>query len=159
MKIDAFQPASAPTLSLGRRGRSLVTASALAGIAYAAAWVVVLVWSACAVEVAWHNCDHPNRPDGRKRPRSSISPTIVTRHGKPWLALGAAGGSTIIGNVIGMLGKDFTRSLLRLVGMLLAALPLFAGFLLVLVDDRRRGLQDMVARTVVVYATEPPSAA
>jgi gamma-glutamyltranspeptidase / glutathione hydrolase len=46
---------------------------------------------------------HPNRADGGKRPRSSISPTIVTRHGRPWLALGAAGGSTIIGNVVGML--------------------------------------------------------
>ena len=46
---------------------------------------------------------HPNRPEGDKRPRSSISPTIVTRNGRPWLALGAAGGSTIIGNVIGML--------------------------------------------------------
>jgi uncharacterized RDD family membrane protein YckC len=32
----------------------------------------------------------------------------------------------------------------------LAALPLFAGFLLILVDDRRRGLHDRLARTVVV---------
>jgi uncharacterized RDD family membrane protein YckC len=40
----------------------------------------------------------------------------------------------------------------RLIGMLLAAIPLCAGFLLILVDDRRRGLQDRLARTVVVYA-------
>jgi uncharacterized RDD family membrane protein YckC len=39
----------------------------------------------------------------------------------------------------------------RLVGMVLAAIPLFAGFFLILVDDRRRGLQDMIGRTVVVY--------
>ncbi|MEN3283558.1 MAG: hypothetical protein V7607_4698 [Solirubrobacteraceae bacterium] len=52
------------------------------------------------------------------------------------------------------------RAALRLVGAVLAALPLFAGYLLVLVDDRRRGLHDMIARTVVVYATtEPPQEA
>ena len=42
------------------------------------------------------------------------------------------------------------RSLLRFGALLLAALPLFAGFLPVLVDDRRRGLHDMLAGTVVV---------
>jgi gamma-glutamyltranspeptidase / glutathione hydrolase len=42
---------------------------------------------------------HPNRADGRKRPRSSMSPTIVTRHSKPYLAVGSPGGSTIIGTV------------------------------------------------------------
>jgi uncharacterized RDD family membrane protein YckC len=45
-------------------------------------------------------------------------------------------------------------AIVRLVGMALAALPLFAGFLLILVDDRRRGLQDRLARTVVVYASD-----
>jgi uncharacterized RDD family membrane protein YckC len=43
------------------------------------------------------------------------------------------------------------RAALRLVGAVLAALPFFAGYLLVLVDDRRRGLHDMLARTIVVY--------
>jgi uncharacterized RDD family membrane protein YckC len=42
------------------------------------------------------------------------------------------------------------RAVLRLVGLMLAAVPLFAGFLPVLVDDRRRGLHDMLAGTVVV---------
>jgi gamma-glutamyltranspeptidase / glutathione hydrolase len=42
---------------------------------------------------------HPNRADGGKRPRSSMTPTIVTRHGKPFLAVGSPGGSTIIGTV------------------------------------------------------------
>ena len=42
------------------------------------------------------------------------------------------------------------RALLRFVGLTLAAIPLFAGFLIILVDDRRRGLQDVLARTVVV---------
>jgi gamma-glutamyltranspeptidase/glutathione hydrolase len=45
----------------------------------------------------------PNRMEGGKRPRSSISPTIVLRNGKPWLALGSPGGSTIITTVLQML--------------------------------------------------------
>jgi len=44
------------------------------------------------------------------------------------------------------------RAILRLGGMALAAIPLGAGFLLALVDDRRQGLQDKVAGTVVLYA-------
>jgi uncharacterized RDD family membrane protein YckC len=51
------------------------------------------------------------------------------------------------------------RALLRFVGLVLAALPLFAGFLLILVDDRRRGLQDRLARTVVVEASEEATVA
>jgi uncharacterized RDD family membrane protein YckC len=46
----------------------------------------------------------------------------------------------------------FWRSVVRLVGLVLAIAPLFAGFLPVLVDDRRRALQDMLAGTVVLYA-------
>jgi gamma-glutamyltranspeptidase/glutathione hydrolase len=42
---------------------------------------------------------HPNRADGDKRPRSSMSPTIVTREGEPFLAVGSPGGSTIIPTV------------------------------------------------------------
>jgi uncharacterized RDD family membrane protein YckC len=42
------------------------------------------------------------------------------------------------------------RALLRFVGLTLAALPLFAGFFMILFDDRRRGLHDRIARTVVV---------
>ncbi|MBA3424996.1 MAG: gamma-glutamyltransferase [Rubrobacter sp.] len=37
-----------------------------------------------------------NSPDGGKRPRSSISPTIVMRDGHPIVAVGSPGGSTII---------------------------------------------------------------
>jgi uncharacterized RDD family membrane protein YckC len=51
------------------------------------------------------------------------------------------------------------RALIRLGGMILAAIPLLAGFFLVLFDDRRRGLHDRLARTVVVDApdTETPA--
>ena len=44
-----------------------------------------------------------------------------------------------------------SRSLVRVVGLALAIIPLFAGFLPVLVDDRRRGVHDMLAGTVVVH--------
>ncbi|MBA2444319.1 MAG: gamma-glutamyltransferase [Nocardioidaceae bacterium] len=48
-----------------------------------------------------------------KRPRSSMSPTIVMRHGEPWLALGSPGGSTIITTVLQTLVNriDFDMSL------------------------------------------------
>jgi uncharacterized RDD family membrane protein YckC len=49
----------------------------------------------------------------------------------------------------------FVRALIRLGGLVLAILPLFAGFLPVLVDERRRALQDFLARTVVVHVSEP----
>ena len=50
------------------------------------------------------------------------------------------------------------RALVRLVGLALAIIPLFAGFLPVLVDDRRRALQDFLARTVVLYTGYPVAA-
>jgi uncharacterized RDD family membrane protein YckC len=46
------------------------------------------------------------------------------------------------------------RALLRLLGMVLAAIPLLAGYFMVLFDDRRRGLHDRLARTVVIDAPE-----
>jgi uncharacterized RDD family membrane protein YckC len=42
------------------------------------------------------------------------------------------------------------RAMVRVVGVVLAALPLFAGFLPILFTDRRRGLADFMADTVVV---------
>jgi gamma-glutamyltranspeptidase / glutathione hydrolase len=46
---------------------------------------------------------HPNRADGDKRPRSSMSPTIVTHDGEPFLAVGSPGGSTIPPTVLQVL--------------------------------------------------------
>jgi uncharacterized RDD family membrane protein YckC len=46
------------------------------------------------------------------------------------------------------------RALVRPVALVLAALPLCAGFLLILVTRRRRGPQHRLARTVVVYARD-----
>ena len=47
-----------------------------------------------------------NSPEGGKRPRSSMSPTIVTRDGTPIIALGSPGGSTIITTVLQVLVND-----------------------------------------------------
>jgi gamma-glutamyltranspeptidase/glutathione hydrolase len=46
---------------------------------------------------------HPNRVEGGKRPRSSMSPTIILRDGVPFLAVGSPGGSMIITTVLQIL--------------------------------------------------------
>ena len=43
------------------------------------------------------------------------------------------------------------RSFVRLIGLVLAIVPFFAGFVPVLFSERRRGLPDFVAGTVVLY--------
>ncbi|MGW6282724.1 gamma-glutamyltransferase [Kribbella sp. NPDC055071] len=53
----------------------------------------------------------PNRIQPGKRPRSSISPTIVLRGGKPYLALGSPGGSTIITTVLQTLTNRLDRGM------------------------------------------------
>jgi len=57
------------------------------------------------------------------------------------VAPGPAGGATV----------SVPRGLLRLLGYLISALPLFAGFLWVLVDNHRRAWHDHIAGTSVVY--------
>ncbi len=51
------------------------------------------------------------------------------------------------------------QGVVRVAGMLAAALPLFAGYLLILVQNRRQGLQDLIARTLVLYVERerPPA--
>jgi gamma-glutamyltranspeptidase / glutathione hydrolase len=43
---------------------------------------------------------HPNVPEPGKRPRSSMSPTIVFKGGKPVFTIGSPGGATIITTVL-----------------------------------------------------------
>ncbi|WP_310376255.1 gamma-glutamyltransferase [Catenuloplanes atrovinosus] len=45
----------------------------------------------------------PNLPGPNKRPRSSMSPTIVLKDGKPFVAVGSPGGATIITTVLQIL--------------------------------------------------------
>ncbi|MEO3974526.1 gamma-glutamyltransferase [Streptomyces sp. CAU 1734] len=53
----------------------------------------------------------PNLPGPGKRPRSSISPTIVLDDGRPRLALGSPGGATIITTVLQTLTGRLDRGL------------------------------------------------
>ena len=47
-------------------------------------------------------------------------------------------------------------AVLRFLGLILAALPLFAGFVPILLANRRRGVHDMLAGTVVVHVPPQP---
>jgi uncharacterized RDD family membrane protein YckC len=47
-------------------------------------------------------------------------------------------------------------ALLRVVGVALSVIPLFAGFVPILFNDRRRGFADWLARTVVVRVEREP---
>ncbi|WP_328992558.1 gamma-glutamyltransferase [Kribbella sp. NBC_01245] len=58
-----------------------------------------------------YNPTDPNRIEPLKRPRSSMSPTIVLKHGKPFLALGSPGGSTIITTVLQTLTNRVDRGM------------------------------------------------
>lgn len=51
------------------------------------------------------------------------------------------------------------RAVLRVLALPLSAIPLCAGFLMILVDSRRRALHDVLVGTVVVYVREPAPAA
>jgi uncharacterized RDD family membrane protein YckC len=74
-----------------------------------------------------------------------------------WCAAGQTPGARVMqfrvltaeGNVLGP-----RRALIRCAGLLLAALPLFAGYVLILFDDQRRGFQDRLAGTVVVRTSQ-----
>ncbi len=54
---------------------------------------------------------HQNLPGPGKRPRSSMSPTIVLRSGRPVLAAGAAGGATIITTTLQILTGHLDRGM------------------------------------------------
>ncbi|GAB3992090.1 gamma-glutamyltransferase [Nocardioides marmoraquaticus] len=58
-----------------------------------------------------YDADDPNRIQPGKRPRSSMSPTMVLRGGKPVLALGSPGGSTIITTVLQVLLNRLDRDM------------------------------------------------
>ena len=53
----------------------------------------------------------PNIVAAGKRPRSSMSPTIVLRNGKPYMAIGSPGGSTIITTVLQTLTNRLDRDM------------------------------------------------
>lgn len=76
-----------------------------------------------------------------------------------WATTGQTPGSRLMGvRVVATEGDGRLRprrALLRFAALLLAAVPFCAGFLLILVDDRRRGLHDVLAGTLVLYVPAP----
>jgi uncharacterized RDD family membrane protein YckC len=71
-----------------------------------------------------------------------------------WSTVGQTPGMRLMGvHLVGPTGSPpgVARSIVRLVGLALAIIPLFIGFLPALVDDRRRALPDFLAGTVVLY--------
>jgi uncharacterized RDD family membrane protein YckC len=74
-----------------------------------------------------------------------------------WSLTGQTPGMRILGikvtTIEGTLMRP-RRGLRRIAGMIAAAIPLFAGYFLILVNDRRMGLHDVIARTVVRYVED-----
>ena len=71
-----------------------------------------------------------------------------------WSAAGQTPGMRLLGVRVlgpGRRPPSVGRSLVRLVGLGLAIVPMFAGFVPVLFTERRRGLPDFLAGTVVLY--------
>ena len=58
-----------------------------------------------------YDAKDPNRLQRGKRPRSSMAPTIVLRDGKPFIAVGSPGGSTIITTVLQVLLNRLDRGM------------------------------------------------
>jgi uncharacterized RDD family membrane protein YckC len=54
-------------------------------------------------------------------------------------------------------GLSFVRAVVRAIGLALAIIPFFAGFVPALFDRRRRALPDYLADTIVVYDDRPGS--
>jgi uncharacterized RDD family membrane protein YckC len=71
-----------------------------------------------------------------------------------WSTAGQTPGMRLMGLRVMTPGGDHPgvkRSVVRVIGLALAIVPLFLGFVPVLLDARRRALQDFLAGTVVLY--------
>lgn len=74
-----------------------------------------------------------------------------------WTLNGQTPGKLLLGvRVVTLEGGQlsFKRSLVRFVGYILSALPLYAGFVWIVIDNRRQGWHDKLAGTFVVYSWE-----
>jgi uncharacterized RDD family membrane protein YckC len=75
-----------------------------------------------------------------------------------WSSTGQTPGSRVMQIRVRHVDRDgplrARTAFVRLVGLVLAAIPLLLGFLPMLVNERRRGLHDFLGRSVVVHA--PP---
>ncbi|HTX31119.1 MAG TPA: RDD family protein [Solirubrobacteraceae bacterium] len=74
-----------------------------------------------------------------------------------WSATGQTPGCRVMQiRVVGSTGDPLRppRAFVRCIGLVLAAIPLFAGYLPILFDAQRRGLQDYLAHSTVVEASQ-----
>jgi uncharacterized RDD family membrane protein YckC len=99
---------------------------------------------------------------GRILAASAWAVAVATYFVLFWSTAGQTPGMRLLAlRVVGDDGErpSTSRSFVRLLGLVLAIAPLFAGFLPVLVNARRRGLHDYLAGTVVLYEpdTQPAS--
>ncbi len=87
--------------------------------------------------------------------------TVVIYFVTFWTTVGQTPGMRLMGLRLVTPGggsPSVLRSIVRLVGLALAFVLLLLGFLPVLVDDRRRALQDFLAGTTVLYDERTPPA-
>ncbi len=71
-----------------------------------------------------------------------------------WTAIGQTPGKILLGvRIVGRSGQriSFLQAIIRYLGYLLSTLALFLGFGWILIDNRRQGWHDKLARTFVVY--------
>lgn len=74
-----------------------------------------------------------------------------------WVLFGQTPGKYIMGlRIVSVDGAPLTvrQAIRRYIGYWISAIPLFLGYLWVLVDDRRQGWHDKFARTYVLYERE-----
>ena len=86
-----------------------------------------------------------------------ITSVIVIYHVLFVALVGQTPGKALIGlRVVTLDGKrpSYGRALLRLLCYLLSGIPLYLGFLWVVLDDRRQAWHDKVANTCVIYTWE-----
>jgi uncharacterized RDD family membrane protein YckC len=82
---------------------------------------------------------------------------IISYYAFFWYFTGQTPGKALLGlRVITTDGRRISplRGILRYFGYTLSAITLFLGFFWILIDDRRQGLHDKIAGTLVIYTWE-----
>ncbi|MGE5334193.1 MAG: RDD family protein [Nitrososphaerota archaeon] len=94
----------------------------------------------------------------------ALASTVVLFAGYPiicWAMIGQTPGKWVLGlRVVRTDGRRLTiwRGVLRYLAYWLSALPLFLGFIWIIVDAKRQGWHDKIADTCVIYTMRPQSA-
>jgi uncharacterized RDD family membrane protein YckC len=138
---------SAPNGGFATRGVALTLDALLAQLVYLIGAAMVALIVSLVGEI------HPSWIEGALAAAGWIVVQVAYFAGS-WAAAGRTPGMHLLGlRVQGPNGRKpgLLRSVVRLAGLWLAIALAFLGFLPVLVDDRRRALQDFLASTEVVY--------